>query len=682
MAQLRLALDIGGTFTDVVMAQASGELWIAKTPSTPADPSRGFFDGVERIFRLAGATPENVAAVFHGSTIATNAVLERKGAKTGMLVTAGFRYVLEIGRHDIPRKENLFVWAKPKRPVPPRLILEVPERVLLDGRVGGRGAEAAGRGAGRRRGDLGVEAVAIVFLHAYANPAHERRAAEIVAEEFPGAAVSISSDVLPIFREYERSMATALNAYVLRRVGDYIGRIETGLTSRKVAAPLLVMNSNGGVVGPVQARRQPIQMALSGPAAGVIGASFLARAAGRSNAISIDIGGTSADVSLIRDGTPASTTEAEIGPFPLALSTIEIHSIGAGGGSIAAVSEIGSLQVGPHSAGADPGPACYGRGGSKATVTDAHVVLGRLPQNLLAGEMRLSAENARAAIDREVARPLGIESEEAAEGVIRIINANMTGALKVVSVERGYDPKDFDLVVFGGAGPLHATELARALGCRAVLVPRHPGLLCALGLLATDLQYDFARTALQRGPDYGLETMEAIWQELAAEADAALAREGVPPERRRFIRRADLRYAKQGFELSLEVPPGLLDGQRLERLIESFHSTHERLYTFAQRTIPVEIVTLRLRAIGLVDKVALPEIARAAGAQATPYERRSVRLDGMRHGDVPVYRRESLLAGQCVRGPAVIDQLDTTTLVFPAQTAEVDRHGNLIVARN
>jgi N-methylhydantoinase A len=682
MAQLRLALDIGGTFTDVVMAGASGELWIAKTPSTPADPSRGFFDGVERIFRAAGAAPADVAAVFHGSTIATNAVLERKGAKTGMLVTAGFRYVLEIGRHEIPRKENLFVWAKPQRPVPPRFIVEVPERVLLDGRIERPLDEAACRSAARRLRALGVEAVAIVFLHAYANAAHERRAAQIVSEEFSDAAISISSDVLPVFREYERSMATALNAYVQRRVGDYIGRIETGLVANNVRAPLMVMNSNGGVVGPAQARRQPIHMALSGPAAGAIGASFVARAAGRANAISIDIGGTSADVSLIRDGMPATTSEGEIGPFPLALSIIEIHSIGAGGGSVASVSDIRSLQVGPRSAGADPGPACYGRGGESATVTDAHVVLGRLPQNLLAGEMLLSTERARAAIDRAVARPLGIASEDAAEGVIRILNANMTGALKVVSVERGYDPQDFDLVAFGGAGPLHAVELARALGCRSVLVPRHPGLLCALGLLATDLQYDFARTALQRGPDYRLDSMGAIWRELAAEAEDALAREGVPPERRRFIRHADLRYAKQGFELTLEVPPGPLDAAWLARLTESFHAAHERLYTFAQRTVPVEVVTLRLRAIGLVDKIDLPEIPSAAGAQPVAYEQRSVRLDGIRLANVPVYRREALLAGQRLRGPAVVDQLDTTTLVFTDYTAEVDRHGNLIVAPN
>jgi N-methylhydantoinase A len=564
--------------------------------------------------------------------------------------------------------------------VPPRLILEVPERVLLDGRIERPLDEAACRGAARRLRSLGVEAVAIVFLHAYANSVHERRAAEIVAEEFPQAAICVSSDVLPVFREYERSMATALNAYVLRPVGSYIARIETGLAERKLAAPLLVMNSNGGVVGPAQASRQAIHIALSGPAAGVIGASFVARAAGCDNAISIDIGGTSADVSLIRNGQPASTTEGEIGPFPLALPIIDIHSIGAGGGSIARVTDIGSLQVGPQSAGADPGPAGYGRGGTQATVTDAHVVLGRLPTTLLAGEMRLVPQHALAAVEREVAHPLGIGTEEAAEGIIRIVNANMTGALKVVSVERGYDPKDFSLVAFGGAGPLHAVELARALGCRAVLVPRHPGLLCALGLLATDLQYDFARTALQRGPAYDLEAMNAIWQELNAQAEHALAREGVPPERRHFIRLADLRYAKQGFELSLDVPPGPLDPAWAARLIESFHTRHERLYTFAQRTIPVEVVTLRLRAIGLVDKISLPEIANAAGSAPVSYQRRTVRLDGLRCQSVPAYRRESLLAGHHVRGPAIIDQLDTTSLVFPEQMAAVDRHGNLIIS--
>jgi N-methylhydantoinase A len=678
MARLRLALDIGGTFTDVVMADGA-KRWTAKMPSTPADLSRGFFDGIDKILPIAEFAASDVAAVFHGSTVATNAVLERKGAKTGMLVTAGFRYVLEIGRHEIPRKENLFVWKKPKRPVPPRLIVEVPERVLVDGCIAQPLDEAPCREAARRLRKLGVEAVAIVFFHSYANPAHERRAAALVAEEFPQAAISISSDVLPEFREYERSMATALNAYVQPLVADYIGRIATGLKERGIAAPLLIMKSNGGVVGPAQASRAAIHMALSGPAAGVIGAAFVARLAGCENAIAIDIGGTSADVSLIRDGNPARTTEGEIGPFPLALPIIDIHSIGAGGGSIARVTDAGSLQVGPQSAGADPGPACYGRGGTKATVTDAHAVLGRLPATLLAGDMRLDVQAAHAAVERELAQPLAIGSEDAAEGIIRIVNAAMTGALKVVSIERGYDPKDFSLVAFGGAGPLHAVELARALGARAVIIPHHPGLLCALGLLATDLQYDFARMALQRGPDYDLTMMHQIWQELAAEAGATLAREDVPPERHRFTRLADLRYAKQGFELTLEAPSGPLDSTWAARLVASFHALHGRLYTFAQRTQPVEVVTLRLRAVGLVDKIALPELASAAGTAPSPYEHRS-RLDGVRYDSVPIYRRETLLAGHCLRGPAVVDQLDTTSLVFPEQTAEVDRYGNLVVS--
>jgi N-methylhydantoinase A len=681
MTHLQLAVDIGGTFTDIAMVDgASRVLWTAKTPSTPLDPSDGFFEGVDKILYAAGAAPSDVAAIYHGTTIATNAVLEGRGARTGLMTTSGFRYVLEIGRHEIPRAENLFVWKKPKRPIPPRLIVEVPERVLLDGRIERPLDEAACRAAARRLAALEVEAVAIVFLHAYANPAHERRAAAIVAEEMPQAAISISSDVLPVFREYERSMATALNAYVQRRVGDYVARLESGLKARKLAAPLLVMKSNGGVFGPAQATRQAIHMALSGPAAGAIGAGFVGIAAGFADAVTIDIGGTSADVTLLRGGHAATTTEGELGPFPLALPIVDIHTIGAGGGSIARVTDIDSLQVGPESAGADPGPACYGRGGTSATVTDAHVVLGRLSPSLLAGEMRLEPQRARAAIERDVALPLGIGVEDAANAVIRVVNANMTGALKVVSVERGYDPKDFALVAFGGAGPLHAVELARALGVRTVLVPRHPGLLCALGLLATDLQYDYARTALQRGPDFDPAAMDAIWRELAEEADRDLAREGIAPERRRLVRLADLRYAKQGFELTLEAPAGALDPAAMARLVEGFHTTHERLYTFAERAAPVEVVTVRLRAIGLVDKVALPEVAAAPGAAPPVHERRSLRLDDTRYERAPVYRREALLAGHRIRGPAVVDQLDTTTLIFPGQEAQVDRHGNLILS--
>lgn len=682
MKRYSVGIDIGGTFTDVVMAdRETGLLWTAKTPSTPADASLGFFNGIAKMLAATGVAARDIARVLHGSTVATNAVLEGKGARTGMITTAGFKYVLEIARHEVPRKENLFGWVKPPRPIRPYFIMEVPERVLLDGSIEKPLDEAACRAAVRRLKQLQVEAVAVVFLHAYANPAHEQRAAQIVAEEYPEVDVSISSTVLPVFREYERAMATALNAYVQKLVGSYVGRLEKGLREREIAAPLLIMSSNGGVYGPFKAQQRPIGMALSGPAAGVIGAGFVASSAGFANAITIDIGGTSADVSVIRNGQAQVTSEGEIGPFPLSLPIIDIHTLGAGGGSLAQVTTAGALLVGPESAGADPGPACYGRGGERPTVTDANLVLGRIPDRLLGGEMPVDPRLAEAAIRRHVAEPLGLSTAGAAEGIIRIVNANMTGALKVVSVEKGYDPKDFMLVAFGGAGPLHAADLAEALGCGSVMIPRYPGLLCALGLLATDVQYDYARTAVQRAPDYDLAGMEAVWQELAAQAHADLEREGIAADRRRLVRQADLRYAKQGFELTLDVPADSIDAPAANRMVEAFHATHERLYTFADRASPVEIVTLRIRAIGLVDKITLAEIETARGTTPQVQEKRTVYIAGRRHGDVPVFRREGLKAGHRVVGPAIVDQLDTTTLIPPVYGAEVDRFGNLVLRR-
>jgi N-methylhydantoinase A len=680
MTRYRLGLDIGGTFTDVIMADCeSGRLWTAKTPSTPADPSQGFFAGVGKVLKLTEARPSEVTAVFHGSTVATNAILEGKGARTGMIVTAGFKYVLEIGRHDIPRKENLYAWVKPKRPVPPRLIMEVSERVHLDGSVETALDEATCREAARRLKALGVEAVAVVFLYAYANPAHERRVGEILAEEFSEAQVALSSEVLPVFREYERSMTTVLNAYVQPLVGRYVGRLRQGLDERGIAAPLLIMKSNGGVFGPEQVGRQAVGMALSGPAAGAIGASFVAQGAGFPNAITIDIGGTSADVSLIREGRPQTTTEGEVGPFPMAMPIVDIHTIGAGGGSIARATEQGALVVGPESAGAAPGPACYGTGGTRPTVTDANLLLGRIPPHLLGGEIAIDPERARRAVVEYVAKPLGLDPLAAADGILRVVNANMVGALKVVSIEKGYDPRQFALIAFGGAGPLHAGELAQLLGTPTVVVPRHPGILCALGLLATDLQYDYARTSVQRASDYDLAAMEALWTTLQEEAEADLAREGVAPGRRRFFRQADLRYAKQGSELTLDAPPRV-DGAGAAELVESFHRLHEQLFTFADRAAPVEIVNLRLRAIGLMDKIALPELpAVADGTPAPPATSRRVHFREEGWVPAPVYRRDELKAGHRIDGPAIVGQLDTTTVVFPGQRARVDRYGNLII---
>ena len=679
MSEHALALDIGGTFTDVILIERAGAgLWTTKTASVPSDPSRAFFNGVDKVLAQAAVEAGAVTTVFHGSTVATNAILEGKGARTGMLVSDGFKFVLEIGRAEVPRKENLYAWVKPKRPVPPRLIVEAPERIGLDGEVVIPLDEAACREAARRLATLKVEAVAIVFLRAYANPVHERRAAEILREVLPEVDISISTDVLPVFREYERGMATALNASVQPLVGRYIGRLRHGLDTRGIDGPFYIMKSNGGVFSPDQAARQSVEMALSGPAAGAQGAAYVGRLAGINDIISIDMGGTSADVTLIRDGRPSRTIDGEVGPYPLSIPIVDIHTIGAGGGSIASVTDQGGLMVGPKSAGADPGPACYGKGGTQPTVTDANLVLGRIPNHLLDGEITIDPDLALEAIRRQVADPLGLDPIEGALGILAIVNNNMVGALKVVSVERGLDPRDFTLSAFGGAGPVHGGALARLLGAKRLMVPHYPGILSAIGLLATDLQYDFVRTRVQRAPHYDAAVIADCYRELLTKAEARLVAEGVPEDRRRYHRSADLRYAGQGVEITVPFTGDAIGDVSIARLVEDFHDLHERLYTFADREARVEIINFRVTATGVMDKVALPELARS-DARPTASRERQVHMGRAGFETVPVYRRETLLAGQSFEGPAIVDQLDATTVILPDQIVSVEPHGSLIV---
>ena len=524
-----LALDVGGTFTDVILAdRRSGQFTVTKSSSVPSDPASGFFGGVDKILALAKVAAKDVSVVLHGSTLATNAILEAKGARTGLVTTRGFRHVLEIGRADIPRTANLYGWVKPKRPVRPRHVFEVSERVLTDGTVHVALAEAELAAIAKQIRDEDLAAVAIVFLNSFANPAHEKRVAAVLRELLPGVEIAISSDVLPIFREYERTLATVINASVQPLTGRYVKRLAQGLEERKIASPFFIMKSNGGVFPPAEAARQPVYLALSGPAAGARGAAHIGRIAGYNDLITIDMGGTSADVALIRGGEPVTATSGRVGEFPLALPIVDIHAIGAGGGSIAAVGPEGALTVGPESAGADPGPAAYGKGGRRATVTDANLVLGRVPPHLLDGEIALHRAEAEAAILRDVAAPLGVSLEDAARGIVEIVDNNMVGALKVMSVERGLAPSDFTLCAFGGAGPVHGSRLMRLLGTPRLLIPRHPGILCAMGLLATDLKYDFAVTRLQRGGRYDLEAIEATLRELEQQAHARLESDGVP----------------------------------------------------------------------------------------------------------------------------------------------------------
>ena len=672
-----IALDVGGTFTDVALLdQASGRLRVVKTPTTPEDPAEGFLAGVDKALGLAGTSPLDLNQILHGTTTATNAILEGKGVTTGLLTTAGFRYVLEIGRHDIPRRANMFAWVKPSRPVPPELIFEIPGRVGVDGEELEPLDEEAVREAGRRLTEAGVASVAVCFLHSYANPAHERRARALLRAEYPERAVSLSSEVLPVFREYERTMATVLNAYVQPLVGRYVGRLESRLRGRGVTAPLRIMKSNGGVVAAEVVREQAIHTALSGPAAGVIGARLVGAAAGFADLISVDVGGTSADVCLIRGGEAEVTVEGQVGAWPLHVPMIDVHTIGAGGGSIARVTQEGSLVVGPESAGAAPGPACYGAGGEEPTVTDAHLVLGRIPARLAGGEIALDVERARRAIEERVARPLGLALEAAASGILDIVNNNMVGAIRLVSVERGHDPRALALVAFGGAGPLHGAELAALLGMRTIVVPPAPGVLSAFGLLGTEVRNDYARTHLMKPSEYDLTAAAAVYLDLEREAQAWLDAEGVTPSRRRLRRLADVRYRHQGFEITVPWDDRDLS---VDTLIRRFHERHRRLYTYALPDAPVEIVTLRVAAAGRVRRFALPALGRRAKGDRPRARRRRVYYSGRGWMECPIVDRETLGSGAALAGPVIVEQLDSTTVVLPGQRARVDAFGNLIV---
>ncbi|MEC9243838.1 MAG: hydantoinase/oxoprolinase family protein [Pseudomonadota bacterium] len=669
-SSLAIAVDIGGTFTDIsLLDRSSGKVWRAKTPSVPHDPSEAFLTGIRLALADAGAETSELARVLHGTTVATNMILEGKGARTALVTTRGFRHVLAIGRQDIPRKANLYNWVKPERPVPASRIVEVDERLAAGGAVLETLDEDSVRQAASAIRSMNVEAVGVCLMHAFANPAHERRVAEILREELPDIAVTISTDVLPVVREYERSLTTALNAAVMPGVTSYVGRLERRLEDEKVAAPLLLMKSNGGVAGAAAIREAPALTALSGPAAGVVGARAIAAACGIRDLITVDIGGTSADICLIKDGRIDLTQHGKVGDWPLPLPMVDMVTIGAGGGSIAAV-EDATLTVGPRSAGARPGPAAYGHGGQDATVTDAHVVLGHLPEKLLGGRMGLDVEAAREVVRKGVAEPLGLSLEAAARGVLQIVDNHMVGAVRVVSVERGHDPRHFTLVPFGGAGPLHGCALAELLGISRVMIPPAPGVLCADGLLAADLKAEFSRTLPKAGA-IDVVTAKGIFEELEQQADAWLTVEGVPEDKRQTDRVALLRYYGQGGEIAIPWA-----GTR-EAVEEAFTAEHKALYGFALDA-SIELVTLRVEATGLTSEP--PRDGLQPGGPLEAYDHAPVQFaDGAR--DVPLIDRNTIGVGTRFDGPVILTQLDTTILVPPGWTGEAHAVGAIILTR-
>jgi N-methylhydantoinase A len=674
-----VGIDTGGTFTDVTLLDpASGRVWTGKTPSTPDDPSRGFGTGIAEVLKASGLDGRDIARVLHGTTVATNLILEGKGARAALLTTAGFKYVLEIGRQDVPRRASLFAWVKPKRPVAPAHIFEIGGRIGPDGNELQPLDEAAVRLAAQAIKAQDISSIAVVLLHSYANPAHERRVAAILREEIPGVLVSLSSEVLPVFREYERSMTTILNATVMPVVSTYVERLDARIAELGIAAPLLLMKSSGGVTSSRTVRRAPVETALSGPAAGAVGAAYVGAGSGHPNLIGIDIGGTSADISLIHGGEPGLTTNGRIGGWPVGLPMVDMVTIGAGGGSIARISDTGALTVGPQSAGALPGPVCYRRGGTEPTVTDAHLALGHLPPYLLGGSFALDVEAARAAIRRRIAEPLGLGLEAAARGILAIVDSNMVGAIRVVSVERGHDPRDFSLLPFGGAGPLHGGALARLLGIPTIVVPPGPGVLSALGLLVSSLKAEFTRTCLQKAGAFDAAEVARVFAELDAEARAWLDQEDVPENARRVTWHASLRYQHQGFELNVPWAGRDASDASAAATVAAFHKLHERLYTFAQEDTPVEFVTLRVDARGVFPVPAMRELPPAGPLEDARTGTQAVFLE-TGPAQAAIYARERLGSSARISGPAILTQLDATTLLLPGQAGVVDRVGNLIV---
>ena len=678
----RLGVDVGGTFTDFALYDTeSNRLEFAKSPSTPANQAVGVAEGVGGLLERYGASPGGVEFFIHGTTVATNTLLERKGARTALVVTAGFRDVLQIGRQDRP---DLYDWRVRRADplVPRRLRFELLERVTHTGEVLIPVEEDALARVVEEVAGAGVDAAAVCLLHSYANPSHERAVGEALRKALPGVPVSLSHEILPEFKEYERMSTTAINAYVAPVMERYLRRLERSVSEVGLRSGLYIMQSNGGTMGAGTAIERPVHTILSGPAAGVIGAVAIAKQAGKENSISIDMGGTSFDVSLSYGGEVRRTQESEVEGLPVKAPMVDIHTLGAGGGSIAWIDPGGALRVGPRSAGADPGPACYGIGGDEATVTDANLVLGRLGEgSLLGGTMTLDAGAARAAIEKRVSGPLGLSIEEAAEGIVQVVNASMVKGIRVVSVSKGYDPREFCLVAFGGAGPVHASELAAEMDIPSVLVPVAPGVTSALGLLMADLRHDFAQTVLRPGSELSPEEITSRYEELEAQAVGQMRREGVESEDVTLVRTADARYVGQGYELEVPAASGRLDQEGVEGIMGRFHEAHVRSYGYASRDNAVEVVNLRVTALAEMRR---PDLAGAVREGGSPLEAVIGERDvyfGNERRRTKVYDRSLLHPGDEVVGPAIVEQLDSTTVVWADQSAAVDGYSNLLLTR-
>lgn len=676
----KIGVDVGGTFTDVfLLNETTGQLAVHKVSSSPENPSKAIINGVSEILRIQGIPPDQVTYLAHGTTVATNAIIEQRGGKVGLLTTQGFRDLLEIGRQMRPRLYDLYLDYPP--PLVTRdLRLEVKERVLHRGEVFIPLDESSVRDQIQKLKENRVDAVVICLLYSYLNPSHEARIKEMVQQAMPDVYISVSHEVLPEFREYERLSTTTLNASLMPVMDTYLRNFQKEARQIGILVSPRINQCNGGVMNVETACQFPIRTALSGPSAGVIGALFVGNEINKMDLITFDMGGTSTDVCLLEKGVSSISNDRWVGGYPAKIPSVDVNAVGAGGGSIAWIDLDGLMKVGPKSAGASPGPACYGLGGTEPTVTDANVILGRLnPEYLLGGRMKIDRILAESALNR-LGERLGLGLIDMARGVIRIVTANMVKAIRAISVERGYAPKEFSLLAFGGAGPLHAVGVARELDISNVIIPPNPGILCAMGLLVADARNDYVRTFLMDTASADSERVNRIFDQMESDARQWLTGEGFDDADQRLSRTVDMRYVGQNFELSVEVPPRRLNPRDMEDLVSRFYTEHERNYGHYTPGEPTQLVNFRVIARGVIPKLDMTRgYEDSKDTSSALLLRRSVYFDEGTPLPTPVYDRFKLHPGQRIVGPAVIEQMDSTTLVSPGDLAEIDPIRNILI---
>ncbi len=681
---MRIGIDVGGTFTDIVLVDDKHKkIHYTKVLTTPKNPAQGVLNGIEKILRMANATMADLDYMVHGhgTTIGTNALIERKGAKTGLITTAGFRDVLEIARIERP-DEGLydFLVDTPEPLVPRYLRVEVDERIGSKGEVVRPLDEQSVVRAVNFLREQRVETIAVCLLFSFLNPKHELRVKEICHEIYPDAFVSISSEICPEFREFERTSTTVINAYLQTIVERYIGNLITMLREKYGEVEVRIMQASGGAMSAETARDHAVNIVNSGPAGGAVAGAFIGKLLGKKQLMTVDMGGTSFDIGLIVDGVPRVSSEGKFEGYPVKIPAVDVHAIGAGGGSIAWIDTGSALNVGPRSAAADPGPACYGLGGDLPTVTDANLALGRLNADyFLGGEMKLYPERAHATIEKHIARQLKMSVADAAYGIVRVVNANMVKGMAGSSIQKGFDPREFTLIAFGGAGPLHACELAKDLGMRQVVIPLYPGALSAFGLVTSDIRHDYVQTIAKPAASVEPSDLMCAYASMEQNARHQLRKEKIADNEIEIQWTADLRYAGQAYELNVPVSRnGGLARKDIDASIAHFHALHQQVYAYSSTNEPVDMINVRLTAIGPVADVKIPRRGRGdASSRGALKDKRSVYFEGCGFIRVPIYERDLLQPGNIVKGPCIIEEIISSTVVIRGATAKVDAWGNV-----